>query len=78
MSKAYSCSDIGLDCDWGASSETEGELLRLIGAHFVQVHQIPDTPPDLALHVRAAIQSKTSSNLSFSGESTAGCRPTLV
>ena len=72
MSKAYSCSDIGLDCDWGASSETEGELLRLIGAHFVQVHQITDTPPDLVSQVREAIKSKTSMTGSCSCESNAG------
>ena len=60
MSKAYSCSDIGLDCDWKASSETEGELLRVIGEHFAEVHQITDTPPDMVLQVREAIKSKTS------------------
>ena len=60
MSKDYSCSDIGLECDWRASSETEGELLRLIGEHFAEVHQITDTPPDLVLQVREAIKSKTS------------------
>ncbi|MCH7621297.1 MAG: DUF1059 domain-containing protein [Chloroflexi bacterium] len=67
MSEDYSCSDIGLDCDWRASSETEGELLRLIGAHFVQVHQITDTPADLVLRVREAIKSKTSKTGSCRG-----------
>ena len=56
MSKAYTCRDIGMDCEWSVSAETEGELLLLIGEHMAQVHDIADTPPDMVVQVRTAIK----------------------
>ncbi len=58
MSKAYTCRDIGLECEWSVSAETEGELLLLIGEHMAQVHEINDTPPDLVVQVRTAIKDE--------------------
>ena len=58
MSKAYTCRDIGMDCDWSISAETEGELLLLIGEHMYQIHEIADTPPDLFIQVRTAIKDE--------------------
>ena len=42
MSKAYACRDAGLECEWEVSSETEGELLRLIGKHLAKAHGMTD------------------------------------
>ncbi len=58
MSKAYACRDIGMDCDWTIHAETEGELLRLIGEHVAQVHEINDTATDLLIRVRRAIKDE--------------------
>ena len=58
MSKAFACSDAGMDCEWEVSAETEGELLRLIGKHFAEAHKMTDTPPDLLLEVRQAIKEE--------------------
>ncbi|MCH7842924.1 MAG: DUF1059 domain-containing protein [Chloroflexi bacterium] len=58
MSKAFTCRDIGMDCEWKTRVETEGELLRLIGEHFAQAHKITDTPPDLLTQVRRAIKEE--------------------
>ena len=58
MSKAYSCRDIGMDCEWRTSAETEGEILRLIGEHIAQDHKITDTPPELLAQVREAIRDE--------------------
>ena len=58
MSKAYSCRDIGMDCEWKTRGETEGELLRLIGEHMARVHQIIDTPAELLVKVREAIKDE--------------------
>ena len=55
MSKAFTCRDIGMECEWRVSAETEGELLLLIGEHLAQIHEITDTAPDLVVQVRAAI-----------------------
>ena len=58
MSKAYACRDIGMECEWGVSAETEGELLLLIGDHLAEIHATADTPPDLVVQVRAAIKEE--------------------
>jgi len=34
----YTCRDVGVDCDWSASSETEEGLMELIGEHAKIVH----------------------------------------
>ena len=50
MSKAFTCRDIGLECEWSVSAETEGELLLLIGEHMAQINEIgdPPLPPPMA------------------------------
>lgn len=58
MSKAYSCRDIGMECEWSVSVETEGELLLLIGDHLAEVHEATDTPPCLLDKVRKAIKNE--------------------
>ena len=58
MSKAFTCRDIGMDCEWSVSAETEGELLLLIGEHMAQIHEIADTAPDLVVQVRKAIKDE--------------------
>ena len=58
MSKAYTCRDIGMDCEWKTSGDTEGELLRLIGEHMALVHHIIDTPAELLVKVREAIRDE--------------------
>ena len=57
MSKAYTCRDIGMECEWSACAETEGELLLLIGEHFAKVHEVTETPPCLLAKVREAIKN---------------------
>ena len=54
----HTCRDIGMDCEWIVSAETEGELLLLIGEHMAQIHDIADTPPDLVVQVRTAIKDE--------------------
>ncbi len=58
MSKAYTCRDIRMECEWSVSAETEGELLLLIGEHFAQAHKITDTPPDLLTQVRRTVKDE--------------------
>ena len=33
MIKSIKCSDVGVDCDWGASAQTEEGLFKKIEAH---------------------------------------------
>ena len=59
MSKAFTCRDIGMDCDWRTKAETEGEILVLIGEHVAATHKIADTPSELLMRVREAISDET-------------------
>jgi predicted small metal-binding protein len=57
MAKQLRCRDVGLDCDFEASGNTEEEVLQQASAHARTVHQIADMPPELAAKVRGAIRT---------------------
>ncbi len=38
MAKSMKCSDVVADCDWGATAETEEELMRKIEEHARKEH----------------------------------------
>ena len=58
MVKTYTCRDVGVDCDWAASSETEEGLLEIIAEHAKNVHGMTEIPPELAAKVKAAIKDE--------------------
>ncbi len=35
---SYACKDLGVDCDWSASAETEEELWSKIRVHAIEAH----------------------------------------
>lgn len=55
MTKTYSCWDVGIDCDWKTSGETEDEVMANIEVHSAQVHPDIELTPDLVAMVRGAI-----------------------
>ena len=55
MTKSIKCSDVGIDCDWTASAETQEELMVKIKAHAKE-HGFDDVPPELADKIQGAIQ----------------------
>ncbi len=56
MSKTYTCRDVGVDCDWRTSAETEDEVMATIQQHAAQVHPTIELTPDLVNAVRGAIK----------------------
>jgi len=56
MVKSIKCSDVGVDCDWSASAETEEELMKKIQEHAKE-HGFEDIPPELAAKVQSAIKT---------------------
>jgi predicted small metal-binding protein len=54
MVKTYTCRDVGEDCDWSASSETEEGLMELIVEHAKKVHK--ENPADWSPEVIAQIK----------------------
>ena len=56
MAKTYTCRDVGVDCDWKTSGETEDEVMANIEEHAAQVHPKIDLTPELVAAVRGAIK----------------------
>ena len=55
MVKTYTCRDLGVDCDWAASSETEEGLMEIIFKHAIDVHG--ENPAEYSAEVLAQIKA---------------------
>lgn len=55
MVKKIICRDVGMDCDFVASSETEEGLMEIIAEHAKNVHGMTEITPELGAKVKAAI-----------------------
>ncbi len=58
MVKTYACRDVGVDCDWSASHETEEGLMELIAEHAKNVHPEIELTPELVAKVKAAFKDE--------------------
>ena len=57
MAKTISCKDVGPDCAFTASAETEEELMQKVAAHASE-HGITEVTPELLAQVKAAIKDE--------------------
>lgn len=58
MPKTYTCRDVGVDCDWRVSGETNEEVMRKIRDHARATHNMKEIPKDLQDKVRRAIRDQ--------------------
>ncbi len=58
MVKTYTCRDVGVDCDWSGSSETEEGLMELIAEHAKNVHPEIELTPELVEAVKGAFKDE--------------------
>lgn len=56
--KTITCRDVGVDCDFTASGETEEEVMRKCSEHARSAHGMSEISPDLAQKVKAAIRDQ--------------------
>ena len=56
MTKSFTCSDAGVNCNWSASSENEEDLLNKIKEHARIVHNFEEISPELYEKVKNAIR----------------------
>ena len=56
MTKTYTCRDVGVECDWATSGETEDEVMANIAAHAAEVHADIELTPELMDAVKAVIK----------------------
>ena len=54
MTKSIKCSDVGVNCDWSATANTEEELMEKIKEHAVK-HGFQDIPAELVAKVKSSI-----------------------
>ena len=57
MAKSIKCSDVGVDCDWSASANTEEELMEKIQVHAKE-HGFDNISPELLAKVQANIKEQ--------------------
>ncbi|MGH7802330.1 MAG: DUF1059 domain-containing protein [Thermodesulfobacteriota bacterium] len=58
MTKEIRCRDVGVDCDWVVSGETEEEIMKEAAEHAKKAHGMDEIPQELVERVRAAIHTK--------------------
>jgi len=56
MPKTYTCRDVGVDCDWKTSAETEDEVMATVSKHAAEAHPTIELTPELVETVRQAIK----------------------
>ena len=58
MAKTLCCRDVGVDCDFKASGESNEEILQKAAQHAKDAHRMDTIPPELAAKVQAAIRDE--------------------
>ncbi len=58
MPKTYTCRDVGVDCDWKTSAETEDEIMATVSKHAAEAHPNIELTPELVEMVRGAIKDE--------------------
>ena len=58
MTKGFTCSDAGVDCNWSVNANTEEELMTKIAEHAKEHHGFDPIPPELVEKVKAAIKDQ--------------------
>lgn len=56
MAKSICCRDVGVDCDFTATADTEESLMQKCAEHAKNAHGMTEIPPELAAVVKAAIK----------------------
>jgi len=56
MTKSISCSDVGSDCGWSATAETEEELMNKVAEHAKIDHKDLEITPELVAKIKSLIK----------------------
>jgi predicted small metal-binding protein len=54
--RRISCRDIGVDCDFVATGNTDEELMKACAEHGKKAHNMDALPPELAQKVKSSIR----------------------
>ena len=56
MAKEIRCADVGMDCDFVTSADSEEELMQIVVQHAQDVHGITEITPELQAKVAEVIR----------------------
>ena len=56
MTKSISCADVGADCKWSATAQTEEELMKKVEEHVKEDHKEIKMTPDAVIHIKSHIK----------------------
>ena len=56
MSKSISCADVGADCSWSATADTEKQLMEKVAEHAKEEHQGMEITPELVEKIKSHIK----------------------
>jgi len=55
MPKSFKCSDVGIDCGWTATAESEEDMMNKIREHAKE-HGMQEIPSDVLEKVKTSIK----------------------
>lgn len=58
MTKSFECSDVGVNCNWTTTADSEEVFMKKIKEHANNVHGFKEIPQDLADKVKSAIKEQ--------------------
>ena len=58
MTATFACKDIGMNCGFTATANSELELIPQIAQHAKEAHNTQQVAPDLMMKIKAAIKNK--------------------
>ena len=53
---SFKCADLGMNCPFEATAETEEELMKKIAEHGAKAHDMKTIPPDMQEKIKKAIK----------------------
>lgn len=56
MAKSISCADVGADCKWSATAQTEEELMKKVEDHVKEDHKEIEMTPEAVTNIKSHIK----------------------
>lgn len=56
MTKSISCADVGSECSWSTTAETEEDLMNQVAKHAKEAHKDLEITPELVSKIKSHIK----------------------
>lgn len=58
MTKIFRCCELGVECKWEGTADTEEELMLIVAEHIAEEHKMIEITNSIRLKVKAFIRDK--------------------